>query len=305
MPQNILINFPTNIGDAILGLPALDKIKANYPKAKITAIVSPRTKDLLGRNNFIDEVVLFNKLWSIKEKIKFVFSLRGKYTLIVDFKNSFLPVLLGIKHRTTFFRSFPRNLHIKEKYLALVDRFCLGKSQERSDFILSYAEKQKWNELGLEPALFIACSSLTFIKSYPYDYLKKVVNELAKEIPIVILGQEKDRKFYKDILSIEGVADLVGKTSIVDAFYLIKNYANVLLAVDSSILHIGGYLNIPIVAFFGPTHPDRSAPFSQRSIILRDEEISCLACEKAKCARVHKCMNIDPGKVIEAIKNLW
>lgn len=304
MIRKIIINFPTNIGDAVLGLPALDKIKAKYPKAKITAVVSPRTGEFLKRNSFIDSVVLFDKRWPIKRKINFVMLLRGKFDLIIDFKNSFLPVLLGIRFRTPFVRNFPKNMHIKDKYLALSDRFCADEGK-RGDFVLSHEEKQRWNELNLSPALFIACSSLTAIKSYPYPYLKKVVEGLSEEIPIVILGQDNDREFYKDILSIKGVVDLVGKTALCDVVYLLKNYANVLLAVDSSILHIGGYLDIPIVAFFGPTHPDRSAPFSQKFTILRNKKIPCIACEKSECNQAHECMKIEPQRVIEVIKKLW
>ena len=305
MVRKIIINFPTNIGDAVLGFPALDKIKFNYQKAEITAIVSPRTKRFLKRNTFIDKTILFNKRWPIRQKIKFIMSLRGKFDLIIDFKNSFLPVLLGINKRTSFIRPYPKNMHIKNKYLALVDRLCLKDGEKRADFYLSPQEQKRWNDVDLEPSLFIACSSLTSIKSYPYTYLKKVVESLVKEIPVVILGQESDRKFYKDILSIQGVVDLVGKTALHEVVYLMKNYSNVLLAVDSSILHIGGYLNIPIVAFFGPTHPDRSAPFSDKFIILRNDELSCIACEKSKCMADYKCMDIAPERAIEAVKKLW
>lgn len=305
MARRIIINFPTNIGDAVLGFPALDKLKTNHPKAEITAIVSGRTQRLLERNTFIDKTVLYNKRWPIKEKMKFVVSLRGKFDLIIDFKNSSLPVLLGISKRTPFVRPYPKNMHIKDKYLDLVEKFCPKQIEKRADFRLSLEEKKHCDDLSLEPSLFISCSSLTAIKSYPYPYLKKVVESLAGEIPMVIIGQESDRKFYKDIVSIKGVTDLIGKTTIYEAVYLMKNYANLVLAVDSSILHIAGYLNIPIVAFFGPTHPDRSAPFSDKFVILRNDELSCIACEKANCPIDHKCMNINPERVIEAIKRLW
>ena len=45
--ENILINFPTNLGDVILTLPAFDLIKENYPSSKITAIISPGVQDFI------------------------------------------------------------------------------------------------------------------------------------------------------------------------------------------------------------------------------------------------------------------
>ncbi|MCF7872927.1 MAG: hypothetical protein K9L80_01805, partial [Candidatus Omnitrophica bacterium] len=67
--NKIIINFPTNIGDAILALPALDQIKTNFPRVEITAIVSPKTKEFLSQNNFIDKIVLFDKCWRIRKKV--------------------------------------------------------------------------------------------------------------------------------------------------------------------------------------------------------------------------------------------
>jgi len=303
--KNIIINFPTNIGDAILGLPTLDRIKANYPQAKITAIVSSRTKDFLIRNNFINEVILFDKAWNKSQKQKFAISLRKKYDMVVDLKNSFLPVIIGPRLRTPFLRLFPKNLHIKEKYLALIKKIAPYERTQKSDCVLNEEEKSKWKNLKLPASIFIACTSLTSIKCYPYEYLKEVIEKLAKSHPVIIIGSEKDRQFYKDILTIPGVIDLVGKTQMDDVFYLLKKYAKVLLAVDSSIMHMASYLDIPTVGLFGPTHPNRSCPYSQKSIVLWNKGLACTPCEKAECRFNIECMKIKPQEVIQAIEKLW
>jgi len=122
MFERIIFNFPTNLGDTILSLPVLDKLKASYPQAKITAIVSPKTKEFLLRNNFIDDVVVFDKRWRIREKMRFCWDLKGKYDLIIDLKNSLLPFLLGIRRRTPFWRRSCKDVHIKDEYLSLVKK---------------------------------------------------------------------------------------------------------------------------------------------------------------------------------------
>ena len=53
MNTNIIVNFPTNFGDAVLVFPAVDRLKATYPSSMITAIVSPKTKDLIERHNSV------------------------------------------------------------------------------------------------------------------------------------------------------------------------------------------------------------------------------------------------------------
>lgn len=304
MVQKIVINFPTNLGDTILALPVLDELKAGYPEAGITAIVSLKTKDFLLRNDFIDEVILFNKSWRVRQKWGFVTSLGGKFDLFVDLKNSFLPVILRAKLRTPFIRSFPKNMHIADKYLALIRRFTQSREVVRGDFILSDDEKGKWENLRIGPSVFIACSSRSVVKRYPYECLKRVVQILEKDVSLVILGTEADRDFYKDILSFGQVYDLVGKTRMTDVFYLLKNYARLLLGVDSSILHLASYLNIPAVSIFGPTHPGRSYPKSDNSIILTNKSAACAPCEKPTCKFDYECMKVEPGEAVKAIRRI-
>ena len=304
MAENILINFPTNIGDTILGLPVLDKLRANYPKSVITVIASPYTKDFLSRNNFVNEVIVFDKAWSSLKKMKFSFSLKGNFDMVVDLKNSFLPVILGCRVRTPFVRKFPLDMHAKDTYLAIIEKLAPASATTKSDFTLTEEEKSKWAHFKLSPSVFIACSSRSSLKSYPYRYLKEVSDSLRKDCRLVILGEESDRKYYKDILFQEGVVDLVGKTKLYDIFYLLKNYAQLLLCVDSSILQLGSYLNLPLVALFGPTDPRRYGPWSDTFIVLRDERSLCLPCKKPTCNFTAECMQIMPAEVLGAIEKM-
>ncbi len=302
--MNILINFPTNLGDAILALPTLDRIKANYPHDKISAICSPRIKDFFIKNTFIDEIVVFDKLWAGRQKMRFSLDLRGKYDVVIDLKNSFFPILLGAKKHTPFIRRFPENMHIKEKYLKLIEKIAPKDATEKSEFKLNESQKQKWSSLKLNKSIFIACASLSPIKEYPHEYLKEVIQKLTKNYSIVVLGTEANRRLYKDILDLGGVVDLLGKTDMADVYYLLKNYAYLVLGVDSSITHLASYIGIPAVAIFGPTSYKRSCPWSQNSIILQKEELECLPCEKGKCTFNHECMKIEPQVVIEAITKI-
>lgn len=300
----IIINFPTNIGDTIMSLPVLDQLKTNYPAAEITAIASPQTINFLSRNNFINNVILFDKFWRANKKIKFTLRLRNKYALIVDLKNSFLPVIIGARRRTPFRRPY-KNIHAKDTYLSLIKKIAPSPGNIKSAFTLSPEEKAKWDVAGIpRGALFVAGSSRSRLKRYPYDYLKTVVEQLKNAYPVVILGEETDRLFYRDILSLTGIIDLTGKTSLAEAFYLLEKFARRLLCVDSSILHLGSYLNIPLVTVFGPTAVKRYGPWSTQAIVLK-EELNCSPCQKAVCKLNYECMNISPEKIIDAVKKLY
>jgi heptosyltransferase-2 len=304
MPERILVNFPTNIGDTIMALPALDQLKANYPQSRISAIASPKTKDFLGRNSFIDELLFFDKHWKFLEQINFFKALRGKYDLIIDLKHSLLPLIVPGSQRTSFIRFFHPKTHIVDKYLKLVRPFCPKSAQLKSEFKLTPAEQEKWQNFKIPKSVFIACSSSAFYKQYPYEYLKKAVIALSKEFSLVILGEVRDRDYYLSLLSLPGVIDLTGQTGIAEAAYLLKNFALTLICVDSGIMHIGSYLDIPDVVLFGPTDSINSRPRSQGSVILRNLKAKCAPCRKASCTYSGGCMNIDPDEVVQAVKKI-
>jgi len=302
--NSVIINFPTNLGDAIMGLPVLDRLRFNYPSAKITAIASPKVKNFFLSNSFVDEVIMFDKVWKLWQKVRFVLDLRGKYDLIVDLKNSFLPVVLGAKKRSSFLRNFPKGAHAREEYLSLIDKIAPKKGAMKSEFKLICEDEKKWGALNIEKAVFIACSSRSCLKSYPCEYLKEVIQVLSKRYELVILGTKEDRSMYGDILFMEGVVDLVGETQMSDVFYLLKKYAQGVICVDSSVMHAASYLNLPIVAIFGPTDVNRYGPWPEKSIVLRKENLTCSPCGKAKCDTDSECMRVRPQEVVEAVERM-
>lgn len=304
MVKNILINFPTNLGDTILGLPVLDRLAFNYPQAKITAIASFKNKDFLLKNSLIKEVIVFDKFWKFHQKFKFSFGLRGRYDLMVDLKNTALPLIIGVKNRTPFRRRFPKSIHARDEYLSLIEKIAPNKGSLRGKFILSQDEERKWQAQKLGKSIFIACSSREQLKRYPYEYLKKVIERISGRHRIVILGLEEERGFYKDILSMEGVVDLVGKTQMHEVFFLLKNFAILLLCVDSSIMHLASYIDLPIIAIFGFTSHYRYGPWSSKSLVLRKENSSGAKRRQKDYSLLLEQMEIDPQRVLEAIEKM-
>jgi ADP-heptose:LPS heptosyltransferase len=302
--KKIIINFPTNIGDAILALPALDRIKANFPKSKITAIVSPKTKDFIPNNNFIDQVILFDKRWKVLDKIRFCLIFRKQFDLMVDFKNSMLPIFLGVKKHTALIRFIPKNLHIKNKYLKIIRKNAPKPARQKSQFLISEAKMKKWNLSNQKKYIFFGCFSRSQRKEYPKDNLIIIVNKLQVEYNCVLLGLGEDRQKFNQVQLKPGVINLVGKTDMADVYFLLAHYAKVVIAVDSSIMHLSSYLDIPVVGLFGPTVPERSGPWSKESVILQNKNLDCSPCEGRKECNDIKCMDIEPKKIIQAVKKI-
>jgi lipopolysaccharide heptosyltransferase II len=65
--------------------------------------------------------------------------------------------------------------------------------------------------------------------------------------------------------------------------------ARVLIGNDSGPMHLAGAVGTPVVAFFGPTDPGRTAPSGSRSRIL-DRYVFCSPCYLKECPYGHECM---------------
>ena len=76
------------------------------------------------------------------------------------------------------------------------------------------------------------------------------------------------------------------------------------MAHDSGVMHLASYLNVPLVALWGPTSLEKYAPWGKRSVIVRRNE-KCVRCLDPKSDAAHNCMSfIGADDVIEAIQDL-
>ncbi len=61
------------------------------------------------------------------------------------------------------------------------------------------------------------------------------------------------------------------------------------VGVDTGPMHIAAMLGIPVVALFGPTHPERVGPYGAKGGVVQAEGLDCLCCRKRVCEH-HQCM---------------
>ncbi|MDP3030030.1 MAG: lipopolysaccharide heptosyltransferase II [Deltaproteobacteria bacterium] len=60
--KNILIRSTNWVGDAIMTTPAIQAIRQNFPKAKITILAKPWVKDVFAANPCIDHVIVYDSM---------------------------------------------------------------------------------------------------------------------------------------------------------------------------------------------------------------------------------------------------
>jgi len=80
--------------------------------------------------------------------------------------------------------------------------------------------------------------------------------------------------------------------------------AKVLIGNDSGPMHLAGSVGTPVVAFFGPTDPGRTAPAGSPARIL-DRYVFCSPCFLKKCPYGHECMEeISVDDAVRAVEEL-
>ena len=98
--------------------------------------------------------------------------------------------------------------------------------------------------------------------------------------------------------------NLVAKTSLVDLVTLIK-YAKLCIGPDSGPGHIAAAVETPYISLFGPTPPERVAPYNNESLVVRSD-IGCMPCYRKRCPGLNRlCMRlISSTQVMETVNKV-
>jgi heptosyltransferase-1 len=155
---------------------------------------------------------------------------------------------------------------------------------------------------GLDPTarfVVVAPSASAQWKGWPLSRWSPVVDALTTISRVVLIGTADQRAGHADLLrgSRRLAIDLTGETSLGDLVALLRR-ATLLVAHDSGSVHIAAALGTSVVAVYGPTNPDRLAPYGQADHVLSHRELCGPTCP-AYCFRGRRCLDaISPEDVI-------
>lgn len=337
--MKILFNTLSNIGDVILSLPALDRLIAVYPKADITVLCGERALGIFEDNFYIKRCIAFKRKVSPWDRIKLMLDLRkNEYDLIVDLKNSALPLFLKAKYKTYPWFNAPGELmHMSQRHLYKVKKFIpplllenmpykegAGLHQEtpqpgglllRKALYISDRDRLRVANLLYEvnvaiddKFILIGPGARSHIKRWPEPKFAELCDRLAGELEqkIVLVADNNDSEVCDAVKSQmhNSAVNLCGETSLKSLAALIEK-AQIIISNDSAIMHLASYLDRPTLAIFGPTDYKKYGPWSSRHKIARSQ-LDCSPCEVAQCKRGDlKCMSdIGVDEVYEAAKEL-
>jgi heptosyltransferase II len=308
-PRKILLVRYDGIGDMISVLPAIEKLKRKFPKAKIDVVTREVTATLLKNNPYINKTIIFNNKWAIYENNNNIFSkistflktiphefpnfltiiIKGEYDLIIDFTKKRRNIIAGHLTRTPVWGfdipggsfllnkrvKYNNKKHVIENNKRLIEEYQIKSATTRQPNIyLTKEELKKGKE---------------FIKKHTKVKSKKVGihvgygNKPSKGWPIKrfnnvmnTLAKEKNITYFmfgakqeKELLKNITTKHVDCTNTSLREMAAIIENIDLFVCNDSGPMHIAATTNTPIIALFGPTCEKQWSPYTKKAKIIR------------------------------------
>ncbi len=326
MKKILVIRF-SSLGDVILTSPTVLNLKIAFPDSNITFLTKERFSEVVQRFPGVDRVVTIANNATGRQLLRVLFELENsRFDTIVDLHGSlrswFARKTISATHRVVYEkRRLERFLSIGRKRLAsesphTIDLYngCVTQLGARAVanrpvMMLTGEDHRvpKQFDPGEEPYIVIAPGAAHPVKQWPLERFVETAQTLSAD---------SNRKIVWALTEADA-AVIGGESAVADQVKLINcpipylgaiiERADVLVANDSGIAHLGSAVGTPVVALFGPTHP--TLGFSPRGMNDRIVQVDerCRPCSrhgKRSCHRDQRyCFTqITPSTVAETVQ---
>lgn len=315
-PKKILVVRLWALGESLLTLPAIKKLKENFSDAKITVLTRKEYGGIF-KQRFIDEIIFFHPLIFI-EKYK-------HYDIGIDFEPHF-----NVSAILTFFLSkqsigfshgfrgklydfgvdYNHNIHVIENFMNLLKPLEIDKGDEIQLVGLPYSKEDKENiDKKLKKCagkkiigIHVGSGGTIQWRVWPIENYIELIKQLTKKgIYVVLTGSKKERKLNEEIikkLNNKMVLNLAG-TTMGELAYLMKKF-EVFVSGDTGPMHVAAAQGTKVIGLFGPTSPRDSGPYPLDKNIIIYHRTECSPCKKITEPYSIKCPY--NGKCIKSIK---
>jgi ADP-heptose:LPS heptosyltransferase len=299
--KRILVITLSNVGDIVLTTPVIRALSKRFPSSRIDVLVGPSGKGIFDRDPRIFKLIIYDKHASLIEKRRLQLKLsRLKYDLVVDLRNTVLPILLRPRFRTSPVQTFPKSVvHKRQRHMYRLHRLGIDDPGEGS-YIYVGAEDESYTDALIknsgitEPIVVINPGAKSHLKRWTVQGFAEVADRLSGDCKasVVFTGMGEDAAVVKEITDKmkNKYHDLTGKTNVRQLAALLKK-ARLIITNDSAPLHIGCAAGTRVLAIFGPTDPKKYGPTGELDAVV-SKKLFCSPCESAVCKYAHECMKL-------------
>lgn len=286
-------------GDVILTLPYLQDLRNKLPNVRIDMLVRKETEEipkhltifnnvyaLAGERNtkkqFLWFLLLFPKLFFVQ------------YDVLIDLQNhkltKWMRILLNIKAYTVFDKTSSN--YAGNRYKNTINtiqivpvEFTVLNSLKKIDIPLLL------QKIGLAPHKnYIILNPAGAFENRNWNlenYLSFCLlwnKQVDENTQFIVLGIDKisEKAMYLKKQLGNNFINLVGKTSFVEAMYILKQ-ASLIISEDSGLMHLGYIVGTPTIGILGSTRSDWVNPKLPHTYFFTSNDLACGNCMLEKC----------------------
>jgi lipopolysaccharide heptosyltransferase II len=330
IPERLLIVLLGAIGDVVCGMPLAQRLRAGWPRTRITWAVEPPAAPLLEGHPAVDEVLVFQRGGGLPALIEMLRALRdNRPDVVLDLQRHFksglfswatqAPRRIGFHWENSregnwFFNTDSiepvQTFTIKlTHFLRFADRLGVAAAPVSFGLAATAAERRRVAGLladaGAPLAVLFVGSTWPSRQWLPAATAALCARLRARGLGVVLVGGPDDAAFAEAVQDAGGgpLLNLVGRTTLRDVIAVME-HAAVAIGPDTGPMHIAAAVGAPVVALFGATSPLRSGPWGCEDLVVRGDA-PCVPCYRARCPIGRLCMeSITPETVMERVERV-
>ncbi|MFZ1947532.1 MAG: glycosyltransferase family 9 protein [bacterium] len=339
-PAGILVIKLVGLGDTVLMLTPLRRLRECFPKAKITALVTPLSAGILSGQPALDEVIVFDALHlgrSPAGAARLVRDLRARrFDCVIDFEQHFqlsaaLAYLTGAARRIGFsWNRDPRGKmftdpvspapddHMVESFSRLLEPLGVAPRpiealEEIATSLEDRTRVDRWladrgiGRRDLVVAVHPGSGPRAPHRRWDKAKFAEITRRLGADLgaKVVLTGTAEERALVQEVMAMAatpGVFNAGGEFTVAQMAALAKR-CGLVLSNDTGTMHVAAAMGVPTVGLFGPESPRRYGPFGRcnRSVY---KHLACSPCIEIHRGRHRKCG--DPQCIADiAVEEVW
>ncbi len=341
--MKILVRATNWVGDAIMSIPALKTLRARWAEAELVVLARPWVGALYQGQGFANRILIFDSDPGGRERLggqSAASSLsQERFDVALLFPNSFASAWLawrtGIPERIGYARDGRSMLLTRAVPVPLPGEL----PPHESYYYLELLRRVQWFEshpavdageirLRIEPEAVASARSklaaagtrsgkpwIAFApgaaygsaKCWPAERFSDLADRLIAEFDadVILFGAASERDIAERIAARmrHRPVNLAGQTPIGELPALFAA-CRLFIGNDSGAMHVAAAAGLPVVAIFGSTDPEGTAPMTSRRTIVR-HPVSCSPCFLRQCPVDHRCMTRVEVDAVHAAARDW
>lgn len=342
--MRIVVRGTNWIGDAVMTIPAMRRLRRSFPDAHITLHTRRWAEGIFRDAEFLDEIIAFDaagsKLKSVRDQSRLLGA--GNFDAAVIFPNSFESAVTarwaGIARRfgySTDRRGFmlsdriavpnwKSERHESEYYLHLirfVEKQLLGDSaaddlEDRTARLDVSAERReealaRLRSAGVDtskPVIGLGAGSTnSMAKRWPAERFALLADIFTNELNanVILFGSAAEQDVADEVIR-SAKSGLTDLTGKTDLAEAtaLLSVADIFISNDMGLAHVSGAVGTPTLTIFGPTNEAATRPLGYRTAVMR-KTVECSPCMLRDCPIDHRCMTgIIPEAVFETARKM-